>query len=66
MSICLDLFSVTGLDTMKIDPWLSPQMGIAFRLKPISCKSVLTYTTWWLQSDSAIYSASVEDNATVF
>ena len=41
-------------------------MGIAFRLKPISCKSVLTYTTWQLQSDSTIYSASVDDNATVF
>jgi len=57
---------VTGLDAMKIEPWLSPQIGIGLRLYPSSPIRVCIQTTWRLQSESAMYSASVEDKATVF
>ena len=57
---------MTGLDVIKIEPWLSPQIGIGLRLHPSSPIRVWIQTTWRLQSESAMYSASVEDKATVF
>ena len=29
--MCFDRFSVTGLEAIKIEPWLSPQIGMADR-----------------------------------
>src|SRR6266436_5880168 len=67
MSMCFDNFPVTGLADMKIDPWLSPSIGIGcLNMMPSSPIRVCIQTTWRLQSESAIYSASVEESATVF
>ena len=64
--MCLDLFSVTGFDLMKREPWLSPAMCVGGTLIPSSERRDLIQTTCRLQSDKAIYSALVLDKATVF
>src|ERR1700735_410578 len=66
MSMCFDLFSVTGLEAIKIEPWLSPQIGTGWSSYPNSPRIVCTQTTCLLQSDSAMYSASVDERAIVF
>jgi len=64
--MCLVCRSCTGLEPMKIDPWLSPQIGIALCVIPSSRNNDFIHTACQLVSDSAIYSASVDDKATVF
>src|SRR5712691_555422 len=65
--MCLERFSVTGLEAMNIEPWLSPWMGTGLlNLKPSSPIRARSHVTWRLQSESAMYSASVDDSATVF
>ena len=51
---------------MKIEPWLSPQIGTVGMLMPNSLSRDCIHTACRLQSDKAIYSASVDDKATVF
>ena len=64
--MCLDLFSCTGFDPMKREPWLSLLMWMG----PTSMSSLLSkdfiQTACQIQSDKAIYLASVLDRATVF
>jgi hypothetical protein len=64
--MCLILHSCTGLDAIKMAPWLSLQSGIGMELSPSLLKSILTHTNCLLASESDIYSASVEDSTTVF
>ena len=64
--MCLDLFSLTGFDPMKREPWLSPATCMGGTLIPSSERRDLIQTTCRLQSDKAIYSASVLDKAMVF
>src|SRR5277367_1549765 len=64
--MCLDRFSCTGLDPMKMEPWLSPLTWMGPTLIPSSFKRDFIQTACRLQSDKAIYSASVLDKATVF
>ena len=64
--MCLDLFSVTGFDPMKREPWLSPATCMGGTLILSSDRRDLIQTACRLQSDKAIYSASVLDKATVF
>ena len=64
--MCLDLFSVTGFDPMKREPWLSPATCMGGTLVPSLDRRDLIQTTCQLQSDKAIYLASVLDKATVF
>ena len=66
ISMCLDLFPRTGLDPKKMDPWLSPLMGISPTFIPSSDKRVLIHLACLQQSHKAIYSASVDDKAMVF
>jgi hypothetical protein len=47
-------------------PWLSLQSGIGVESNPSLLNSVLTHTNCLLTLESNIYSASVEDSATVF
>ena len=51
---------------MNMDPWLLPQIGIGNKLKPISPNMFLVHTNWQEQLLKAMYSASVDDRATVF
>jgi hypothetical protein len=51
---------------MKIEPWLSPLICMGVTDIPSSSKRNLIQTACQLQSDSAMYSASVLDKATVF
>ena len=62
--MCLDLFSVTGFDLMKREPWLSPATCMGGTLIPSLDRRDLIQTACRLQSDKAIY--SVLDKATVF
>ena len=64
--MCLDLFSCTELDPMKIEPWLLPLICMGATLIPSSFKRALIQTACQLQSDKAIYSASVLDRAIFF
>ena len=64
--MCLDLFPRTGLDLRKMDPWLSPCMGMGLTFIPSSDKRVLIHFACLQQSHKAIYSALVDDKAMVF
>jgi len=64
--MCFDHHSCTGLNDMNIEPWLSPAIGTVPMDIPSSSNMDLIHTAWRLQSESAIYSASVDDKATVF
>jgi hypothetical protein len=64
--ICLILFSIIGLEAMKIDPWLSLQIGTGPTLSPSSQRTLHNQAACQPVSDSAMYSASVEDKAIVF
>ena len=66
ISMCLDLFLWTGLDPRKMDPWLSPCMGIGPTFIPSLDKRVLIHFACLQQSHKAIYSALVDDKAMVF
>ena len=64
ISMCLLLASVTGLNAIKIEPWLSPHTGIGWRLYPSSPSSCHNHLACLLQSDREMYSASIEEWAT--
>ena len=64
--MCLDLFSVTGFDLMKREPWLSPATCMGGTLIPSLERRDLIQTACWLQSDKAMYLALVLDKAMVF
>ena len=51
---------------MKIEPWLSPQIGTVLMSIPNSHSRDVIHTACQPVSDKAIYSASVEDRAMVF
>ena len=51
---------------MNMDPWLSPQTGIGTIGMSNSDSKVFNQLACLAQSDKAMYSASVEDSATVF
>ena len=51
---------------MKIEPWLSLQIGMVLMSIPSSCSRDVTHMACQPVSDKAIYSASVEDRAMVF
>ena len=51
---------------MKMEPWLSLQMGMAVKYILASLKRDLNQSACRQQSERAMYSASVEDSATVF
>ena len=59
--MCLLLASVTGLDTIKMEPWLSLHTGIGWRLYPSSPSSCDNHFACLPQSDRETYSASVEE-----
>ena len=59
--MCLLLASVTGLDTIKMEPWLSLHAGIGWRLYPSSPSSCDNHFACLPQSDRETYSASVEE-----
>src|SRR6201999_162747 len=54
------------LEPMKIDPWLSPHITVSVSIIPISDNNDCSQVICRHVSDSAMYSASVDDNATVF
>ena len=51
---------------MKIEPWLSLQIGTVSMSIPSSCSRDVIHMACLTVSDKAIYSASVEDRAMVF
>jgi len=51
---------------MKIEPWLSLNNRMGASSMPSSENRFLTQTSWQLVSDKDMYSASVEESATVF
>ena len=51
---------------MKIEPWLSPQIGTVFMSIPSSHSRDVIHTACLPVSDKAIYPASVEDRVMVF
>ena len=54
---------MTRLSAMKIEPWLLPQIGIGSNVYPSSSIIVQIHETCLLQSESAMYSASVDKYA---
>jgi len=66
MSMCFVCLSWTGLDPMKIDPMLSPQMGTVPKGKPNSSKRDFIHMICQHVSDNAMYSASVDERVTFF
>ena len=51
---------------MRIEPWLSLQIGTVLMSIPNSCSRDVIHTACQPVSDKATYSASVEDRAIVF
>lgn len=51
---------------MKIESWLSLQIGTVLIIIPISASRYFIHIACQLVSDKTIYSASVDDKATVF
>ena len=66
ISICLVHLSWTGLEALKIAPWLSLQSGIVPIVIPSSFRNECIQTNCLDVSERDMYSASVDDRAIVF
>src|SRR5258708_9770920 len=66
MSMCFEQCSCAGLEAKNIAPWLSPHKAISLISKFNSLNNDSIQTICLVVSLRHIYSASVEDNATVF
>ena len=65
ISMGLLYYSVTALDAMNMDPWLSPQIGMGSSLYPSLPRSWHIQNTCLPQSDKDMCSASTDEWATV-
>src|SRR5258707_1895522 len=66
MSMCFEQCSCAGLEAKNIAPWLSPHKAISLISKFSSLNNDSMHTICLVVSLRHMYSASVEDNATVF
>ena len=64
--MCLLLLSTAGFIAKNIAPWLSPHSAKLDILNPISLNKDSLQVIWRAVSLRHIYSASVEESATVF
>src|SRR5258708_36809958 len=64
--MCFERCSCAGLEARNIAPWLSPHKAISLISKFSSLNNDSIQTICLVESLRHMYSASVEDNATVF